>query len=170
VTNTTPFDAIPNCDTAEFVATLSLAANGVSIVTTDGEAGTAGLTVSSMVSVCAEPALMLACVNADNEFCRIADANQAFAINLLAADQQAVSNVFAGFGDDPKANRFDTGEWSMRETGSPILADALVSLDCALVEARTHGTHKIYIGRVLSAQSRDTAPLVYSRRGYVSVA
>jgi len=168
VTKPLKFDAVPNCDTSEFVAALSLAANGVSIVTTDGEAGKAGLTVSSMVSVCAEPAVMLACVNTDNVFCGIADKNETFAINLLAADQQAISNVFAGFGDNPDADRFQHGHWTTRETGSPILSDALVSLDCALLEATTHGTHTIYIGRVLSVATRDTKPLVYSNRGYPS--
>ena len=111
---------------------------------------------------------MLACVNADNPFCDLADANNAFAINLLAQNQQEVSNIFAGFGENPDADRFNHGRWSVRETGSPILQEALASLDCALVEARTHGTHRIYIGRVLSVTTQDAPPLVYSRRGYAS--
>ena len=167
---TSSFDGVPDCKTSDFVAALSLAANGVAIVTTDGDAGKAGLTVSSMVSVCAEPPLMLACVNADNVFCNMADANQVFAINLLAQDQQDVSNIFAGFGDNPDADRFANGSWQVRQTGSPVLQDSLVSLDCALVEARTHGTHRIYIGRVLSVATRDAPPLVYSRRGYANLA
>ncbi len=165
----TKFEALPNCETAKFVTALSLAANGVAIVTTDGDAGRSGLTVSSMVSVCAEPPLMLACVNSDNIFCELADVNQAFAINLLAQSQQDISNTFAGFGEDPDADRFLSGSWVKRTTGSPILEHALVSLDCALLEATTHGTHRIYIGRVLSVASNDTQPLVYSRRGYAHI-
>lgn len=160
----------PSCKTEDFVAALSLAANGVAIVTTDGNHGKAGLTVSSMVSVCAEPALMLACVNSDNEFCQMADANQVFAINLLAEDQQDVSNVFAGFGEDPDADRFTVGEWTQAVTGSPILTNALVSLDCMFVESREHGSHRVYIGRVVNVNTRDTAPLVYSRRNYAKLA
>lgn len=164
------FDAAESCKTEDFVAALSLAANGVAIVTTDGVKGRSGLTVSSMVSVCAEPALMLACVNTENEFCEFADANQAFAINLLAEDQQDVSNTFAGFGDDPDVDRFTVGEWTTATTGSPILTNALVTLDCAYVESREHGTHRIYIGRVLNVTTRDTAPLVYTRRSYAALA
>ena len=141
---TSSFDALPDCDTQDFVAALSFAANGVAIVTTDGNAGKAGLTVSSMVSVCAEPPLMLACVNADNVFCKLADANNAFAINLLTKDQEQISNIFAGFGENPDADRFAHGSWLARQTSSPILQDALASLDCALVEARSYGTHRIY--------------------------
>ncbi len=159
-----------SCNTEDFVAALSLAANGVAVVTTNGASGKSGLTVSSMVSVCAEPALMLACVNTSNEFCKMADANQVFALNLLAEDQQDVSNTFAGFGDNPEIDRFTKGEWTTATTGSPILTNALVSLDCALVESREHGTHRVYIGRVLDVSSRKTAPLVYSQRSYVKLA
>ncbi len=165
-----PYQHSPACNTEDFVAALSLAANGVAIVTTDGAAGKSGLTVSSMVSVCAEPALMLACVHSKNEFCDMADANGAFAINLLGEDQQTISNVFAGFGEDPTLDRFTVGTWTTRDTRSPILDNALVSLDCALEESKTHGTHRIYIGRVLSVETCNKTPLVYSQRGYVSLA
>lgn len=100
----------------------------------------------------------------------MADANGAFAINLLGEDQQTISNVFAGFGEDPTLDRFTVGTWTTRDTRSPILDNALVSLDCALEESKTHGTHRIYIGRVLSVETCNKTPLVYSQRGYVSLA
>ncbi len=150
----------------EFTAALALAANGVSVVTTAGESGKAGLTVSSMCSVCAEPALILACVNASNEFCSIADSNNCFAINILSTSHMELSGVFAGLGDNPDADRFDTGHWITLETGSPVLKDSLVSLDCKLVSATTHGTHRIYIGEVRQAHSNQAEPLIYTNRAY----
>jgi len=151
---------------SEFTAALALAANGVSIVTTDGQYGKAGLTVSSMCSVCAEPALILACVNAENEFCEKADANKQFAVNILSTSHTSLSGVFAGLGDSPDTDRFATGQWQTLETGSPILSNALVSLDCQLVSATTHGTHRIYIGEVLAILSNDSVPLIYTQRHY----
>lgn len=151
---------------SDFTAALSLAANGVSIVTTDGTHGKAGLTVSSTCSVCAEPPLILACVNVENEFCELADANEHFAVNLLSTSHTELSNTFAGLGDQPKADRFTQGVWSTLETGSPILSNALVSLDCTLVSANTHGTHRIYIGEVIAVQTNDSDALVYTRRSY----
>jgi len=153
---------------SEFTAALALAANGVSIVTTDGEHGKAGLTVSSMCSVCAEPALVLACVNADNEFCKKADANQHFAINILTTAHTALSSVFAGLGNNPEADRFVNGRWQTLETGSPVLSDSLVSLDCKLVSATTYGTHRIHIGEVLQTRSSEAAPLIYTNRAYAT--
>lgn len=153
-------------DPSDFTAALALAANGVSIVTTDGPHGKAGLTVSSMCSVCADPTLMLACVHAENKFCEIADANEQFAINLLTTDQTELSGTFAGLGDDPDADRFLVGNWTQLQTGSPVLTDALVSLDCKLVRATTHGTHRIYIGEVVDLLSNNNNALVYTARQY----
>jgi len=150
----------------DFTSALSLAANGVSVVTTGGASGKAGLTVSSICSVCAEPPLILACVNEDNEFCGIADTNQCFAINLLSTEHVSLSSVFAGLGENPDAERFDVGQWQTLETGSPILTDALASLDCKLVSATTHGTHRIYLGEVVATQSNDAQALIYTNRSY----
>jgi len=154
----------------EFTSALSLAANGVAIVTTDGSAGKAGLTVSSICSVCAEPALILACVNTENEFCKMAEANGVLAINLLNENQSNLSNVFAGFGDDPDADRFLSGKWDSLNTGSPALVNALVTLDCTIDSHTIHGTHTLYMGRVVAVRSNDAAALVYSQRAYGSVA
>lgn len=153
---------------SEFTAALALAANGVSIVTTDGNSGKAGLTVSSMCSVCAEPSLILACVNADNEFCEKAVANKHFAVNILTTNHTEVSSVFAGLGQNPDADRFASGHWQTLKTGSPILSDALVSLDCQFVSAATHGTHRIFIGEVLAVLSNESAPLIYTNRQYAN--
>jgi len=154
---------------SDFTAALALAANGVAIVTTDGSAGRAGLTVSSICSVCADPALILACVNTDNEFCKIAEANGVLAINLLNNQQAQISNVFAGFGEDPDADRFLTGNWGTHKTGAPTLNDALVSLDCHIDSFKTHGTHTVYMGRVVAVNSNDAGALVYSQRAYGTV-
>lgn len=151
---------------SEFTAALALAANGVSIVTTDGDYGKAGLTVSSMCSVCADPALILACVNADNEFCAKADSNSQFAVNILSTAHTTLSGVFAGLGESPDTDRFAHGVWQTLVTGSPVLSNALVSLDCTLVSANTHGTHRIYIGEVQAVLSNQAEPLIYTNRHY----
>ncbi len=150
-----------------FTSALALAANGVSIVTTGGEHGKAGLTVSSMCSVCAEPALILACVHQQNEFCSVANHNGVFAINILSTDQKDLSMVFAGLGENPEADRFLSGSWNAAITGSPLLQRALVSLDCVIENVHDHGTHSIFIGRVVGVQHNEAEPLVYAMRKFV---
>ncbi len=119
-----------------------------------------------MCSVCADPALVLACVNADNEFCGLADANQCFAINVLTLQQIPLSLIFAGIGDTPEHDRFKHGQWTRLKTGSPILASALIGMDCEIESASTHGSHRIYIGRVIDITNSDGSALVYTQRQY----
>ena len=110
--------------------------------------------------------MLLACVNADNEFCRLAVESQSFAINILGTKQDDIANTFAGLTDTPEDNRFAIGSWSTLATGSPILTDALVALDCELDSSLLRGTHRIFIGRVVSVRHQTGSPLVYTARGY----
>ena len=160
----------PSITASAFTSALSLAANGVSIVTTTHGGRRAGLTVSSMCSVCAEPALLLVCVNADNEFCEMADASGRFAVNLLKDDQQALSNVFAGLDPDVEDRFGAAGHWTTLTGGTPILADALVALDCELDTTISRGTHRVFFGHVVDVRTTRGEPLIYTARGYAAIA
>jgi flavin reductase len=55
-------------------------------------------------------------------------------------------------------------------SGSQALADAMVSFDCRLTEARLVGTHHIFIGQVIGIRSRvDGNALLYFDRSYVNM-
>jgi flavin reductase (DIM6/NTAB) family NADH-FMN oxidoreductase RutF len=123
-----------------------------------------------MCSVCAEPPLLLACVMADNEFCALADASKQFTINILSQRHVHVAMTFAGLIEGDTAKRFDTGNWTSGTSGSPVLSDALVSLECKLDSAMTRGTHRIYIGEVIAVHTSDGQPLIYTARGFANAA
>ena len=126
-------DQTPSITASAFTSALSQAANGVSIVTTIHDDVNAGLTVSSMCSVCADPALLLVCVNSDNVFCKMADASGRFAVNILPSSCVELATVFAGLNEELNENRFSTGVWTTLTTGAPILSDALIALDLSLI-------------------------------------
>lgn len=150
----------------EFTRALACAANSVNVVTTNGTGGRAGLTVSSMCSVCAEPPVVLVCVNQENEFCSAIQQNQVFAVNLLTTQHTELAMVFAGQANDPERDRFLSGSWHTLTTGSPVLSDALVTLDCELTLSIPQGTHMIYTGRVVDVVNTDESPLVYCNREF----
>ena len=92
-----------------FINAMSRAVSGVSIVTTDGPFGRFGLTVSSMVSVSAEPPMLLICINrASTAHDAIRD-NGIFTINVLTSRQQGVANRFAGRGRGRRGLRHRLG-------------------------------------------------------------
>lgn len=152
-----------------FTSALSQAANGVSIVTTTLDGKDAGLTVSSMCSVCADPALLLVCVNLDNEFCEMADASGCFSVNILPSNCVELAMVFAGLTETPDTSRFDSGEWARLTTGAPILSTALVALDCELDSTLVKGTHRVFFGKVVDVRTTSGEPLLYTDRRFAVV-
>ena len=145
-------------------------AAAVHVVTTDGPAGRRGVTVSSVCSVSDDPATLLVCLNlssADNSWF---EQNAAFAVNVLSADDEGVARAFAGEGKLSQAERFSRGEWSTAATGSPLLATALASFDCRLVDAKVIATHKVLIGEVADIRIGEPASsLLYIDRGFRSL-
>src|SRR5690606_40571969 len=57
--------------------------------------------------------------------------NKVLAVNVLSTQHEQLSNAFAS-SKFSSEERFNLGEWSALETGSPILQDALVSFDCEI--------------------------------------
>jgi len=149
-----------------FTNAMRRAVSGVSIVTTDGNHGRYGLTVSSMTSVSADPPMLLICINRHSVAHDAIVANRRFAINVLAAHHQDVAAAFAGSTTLGPAYDFESGVWSVTASGLPRLVDPAAIFECELESSMHAGTHSIFLGRVAHAQSRDIAPLAYSNREY----
>ena len=132
-------------------------------------AGIAGLTCSAVCAVSDTPATLVACVSRRSAAHDIIKANGVLCINCLPAARQDLSQLFAGVGQVPMAERFAAGLWSVLATGAPYCKDALVAFDCELMEAREVGTHSVLIARVLAtAQSAPAEPLVHHRQQYAT--
>jgi flavin reductase (DIM6/NTAB) family NADH-FMN oxidoreductase RutF len=162
-------DSLPSVTASAFTSALSQAANGVSVVTTSSNGQDAGLTVSSMCSVCADPALILVCVNLDNEFCEMAMNSGTFAVNIIPSNAVELATVFAGLSADPDAARFSIGEWTRLSTGAPILSNALVALDCQLDSSLVKGSHRVFFGKVVDVRTTSGDPLLYTDRRFAVV-
>ena len=150
----------------EFRNALRHFASGVTIVTLRSGARVHGLTVSAFVSVSAEPPTIAVVINRAHQAHELLEEEEAvFAVNILAGDQQKLSDRFAWLKD---GDRFAEGHWSTAATGAPVLTDALVWLDCTIHDRVAAGTHTIYLGRVEAAgvPRPDEAPLVYWNRDY----
>ncbi|MGI9499005.1 MAG: flavin reductase family protein [Geminicoccaceae bacterium] len=149
-----------------FIEAMAAAATPVSIVTTDGTAGCFGITVSAVVSVSADPPIVLACINRRSPAVAAIDVNGVFCINMLGADQSELANCFAGRPEAGEAFDFSRGDWREASTGAPVLQTAAASFDCILESSQDASTHRIIIGRVRRACSSERQPLAYSRRAY----
>ena len=152
-----------------FLQGMSRAVATVNIVTTDGAAGQAGVTVSAMSSVSADGSAptLLVCVHHLNPAADIVLRNGRFAVNLLREDQSFLSDVFAGrlkheLGDD----KFSFANWTSMGNGTPRLADPLVAFGCDVISSETVGTHCVIFGAVRDVHLDDGRPLIYTNRNY----
>jgi flavin reductase len=119
-----------------------------------------------MSSVSADPPLLLVCIHRKSPICAAIERHRVFSVNVLRADQQRVSQTFAGRPRNGLPYDFGSAVWETAVTGSPLLIGAVARFDCRLHDTHEAGTHFIYIGRVVDSTSEPSAALVYSQRTY----
>jgi flavin reductase len=150
-----------------FAAAVRTAASGVTVVSTDGPAGRFGLTVSAMCRVSESPPLVLACLRSDSPASDAIKSNRVFCVNILGIKHHELADSFAGRpGPGRRPWDFGSDVWDAAPSGSPRLADAVATFDCAVDQVVSAGSHLIYIGQVLDTTLGEGMPLLYQSRTY----
>ncbi len=150
-------------DTKAFRAALSSFATGVTVVTTQDRAGQAvGMTASSFNSLSLDPPLILWSVT------KIAGSARAFVdcthfcINVLGADQAALSDHFARSGTDKFATvATESGLGDCRK-----ISAAIAHFECRRWAIYEGGDHWIVVGQVERFTTTDRDGLVFARGRY----
>lgn len=154
-----------------FLGGMSYAACTVNIITTDGHAGRAGVTVSAMASVSADTPrpTLLVCVHHLSPAADKIIENGVFVVNVLKDDQAYISDTFAGRFKDTVEDKFDCADWVKMPSGAPRVVDPLVGFDCRIMSYEKVGTHYVFIGEVHEIfAAKQGSPLVYANRAYGS--
>lgn len=154
----------------EFREAMSRLGAAVNIVTTDGPAGLHGLTASAVCSVTDKPPTLLVCVNRLAGAYSVLSENGVLCVNVLASRHQRLSDLFGRRGTTVD-ERFAGAAWGVLETGSPVLADAAVSLDCRISQITEIGTHSVFFCEVVAiAIGSEPEGLIYFNRTYHGLA
>ncbi len=152
-----------------FLQGMSYAACTVNIVTTDGAAGRAWVTVSAMASVSADSdkPTLLVCVHHLSPAAAKIVKNGVLCVNVLRDDQSHISDTFAGRFKEEVSDKFDCANWIPCASGAPRLSDPLVAFDCTLLTSEKVGTHHILLCEVQDLTlAEHGSPLIYARRAY----
>ncbi|HEY2979551.1 MAG TPA: flavin reductase family protein [Anaerolineales bacterium] len=140
--------------------------SGVTIVSAAHGADRHGMTVSSFTSVSLEPPLVVISLHSEGRTHQLVQASGAFAVTILSAEQQHISELFAGRTEEVP-DRFAGLEVETLLTGSPALKAGLARLDCRVVQSFPVGMNTLYLAEVVAiAGDEDGLPLVYHNRGY----
>ncbi len=146
----------------------------VSVITSNGAGGLCGCTASAVCSVSDEPPVVLVCINRSSRNNAVLKQNQQLCINVLRSDQQALALQFSRSGSDV-LERFagialsePQDDFSVDGTPtSPMLDDALVSLDCRITGSNEVGSHTVFYCTVEATRFGQAGRgLVYFERDF----
>lgn len=140
-------------------------ATGVTVVTClDGQGQPLGLTVNSFNSLSMDPPLMLWSLRLKSQSLGAFTQAQHFAVNVLAASQQDLSQTFASALS--VTEKFRHGHWVPGQAGVPVLVGACAVLECTLRSHQDEGDHRLFIGQVRRISESSVPPLAYQGGRY----
>ena len=134
-------------------------ATGVTIVTARTPAGALiGLTANSFISLSLSPPLVLWSLSQAAGSMPALSTGSHYAINVLAADQKALAQRFAGRRDD----RWAGVAYTEGASGAPLISGAAASFECFNRSRYEEGDHVIFVGEVERCSHQPgAAPLLF---------
>jgi flavin reductase (DIM6/NTAB) family NADH-FMN oxidoreductase RutF len=137
-------------------------ATGVTVLTTINEDEPHGMTANGFMSVSLAPKLVVISIGHKARFLEKVQRSGVFAVNILAADQQHYSKIFAG----QQEGQIEFNELA----GLPVLDGALAQVACKVIAEHLEGDHTLFIGEVLEIHLSDGQPLLFFGGKYRSLA
>lgn len=150
---------------SEFRAAMAGLASTVHVVTAQRGDERVGRTATSVLSLSAQPPAILVSIDIVSRLADVIARTGGFSLAMLAEGQEAVGDAFAGHVAPER--RFDFGSWTAWPSGQPRLQNAATALDCEVIGSMETGTHVLFAGAVVEAET-DTSrsPLIWHRHGY----
>lgn len=154
-------------DPLRFRQALGQFASGVTVITAQINDSPIGFTCGSFYSVSINPALVSFCVKKESAAYPAIQQVGRFAVNILNAEQSALSNQFAQRGGD----KWRAVDWSLSERGNPLIAGAIQWIECEIYAEHEAGDHLIVVGEVKAlSQAQAREPLVHFTGQYRQLA
>lgn len=154
-----------------FRSAMSNLSAGVNVVTTDGPAGRAGITVSAVCSVSDSPPTMLVCINRSSRSHGVFEANARLCINVLGGEHADIALLFAGATGVSGTERFAAGRWDYATSDVPVLVGSAASVVGRITEVTGQGSHSVMFVEVEQVILNDDAGgLVYYQRQFHPIA
>jgi len=139
----------------EYRNTLGRFATGVTVVTALEDGKTHGMTANAFVSVSLDPSLVLVSLDNRSHMHRILPVAGRYGISVLAEDQRALSDHFAGRTTEDAHARF------VSRAGAALLDGAVAYFVVRVRDVHSAGDHTLYIGAVEYFEHRDDKPLLF---------
>jgi len=138
---------------------------GVVVISARTATGYRGLTASSLVSISADPPMVLVGLEHEAATRSAVSESKAFNVSVLTRSQEFVADRFAGRAPaiDP---RWEGVPHRLGVNGIPLLEGCAAWLECRLVEILPAGDHDICVGEVTAATAGSGDPLILWDRAF----
>jgi flavin reductase (DIM6/NTAB) family NADH-FMN oxidoreductase RutF len=124
--------------------------NPIAIVTASYDGQVSGFIASWITQVSFVPPLVMVAMNPLHYTYDLVTNSNAFAINILRADQAELVDLF-GKSSGRKVDKFAETLYELGQTGSPILKDCLAFVDCSVKWSQEAGDHIVVVGSIVDA-------------------
>lgn len=152
----------PRVEAEGFRRSLSEFATGVTIIATQVDGNSFGVTSNSFASVSLEPPLVLWSIRRESKSFAAFETCSHFSVNILADDQIKLSQHFARSGPEKFRDvdhRAGLGE-------APLLTGVAASFECVSRHAYDGGDHLILVGEVQRYCRYERQPLLFVKGRY----
>jgi flavin reductase (DIM6/NTAB) family NADH-FMN oxidoreductase RutF len=150
-------------DDRQFRTAMGKFATGVTVIATDVDGDVHGMTANAFMSVSLDPKLVVVSIGEKARILEKIKQSKTFSVNILAANQQELSMIFAGQLMDHREVIFD------RLDGKPVLAGAVAQIACDVSAEHVEGDHTLFIGKVTDIKLEDVEPLIFYSGRYHSL-
>jgi len=142
---------------------LGMFVTGITVVTARiGDQQPGGITVNSFNSVSLDPPLILWSLSLNSPTLAVFERCSHYAVNILAADQEEFSRLFAS----AETDKFAGLDIRRGLGGAPLLPGCCAWFECRNEVRYPGGDHLIFVGEVERFARAEQPPLVYFRSDY----
>lgn len=153
-------------DAREFRNAIGCFSTGVTVITVKGEGDTHAMTANAISSVSLDPPIILACIDHRAKCLNLIKDTGYFGVNILKDSQIDISRYFA----NQKCEQDPQFSFLLTENGAPLLRDALVNINCKVIQSIEVGDHTVFFGEVLDLKTDDGTPLCFYKGQYRELA
>lgn len=150
-------------DDRQFRTAMGKFATGVTVIATDVDGDVHGMTANAFMSVSLDPKLVVISIGEKARILEKIKQSKTFSVNILSANQQELSMIFAGQLKEHREVEFD------RLDGKPVLNGAVAQIACEVSAEHLEGDHTLFIGRVTDIHLEDAEPLIFYSGKYRSL-
>ncbi|HLR81291.1 MAG TPA: flavin reductase family protein [Bacillota bacterium] len=142
-------------DERQFRDTMGKFATGITVVTTEYEGETMGMTVNAFMSVSLDPKLIAVSIGDQARMYTKLQETKEFGVSILSEDQRDYSMIFA------KQKASDQAIPFTKLDGIPVIKGSLATIACKVKDTVKAGDHLIYIAEVTDLEVNEGQPILY---------